>query len=100
MVCPEYLNLYERLSAREIIMFSGHMYGVPKADVERRTEELLPGADLVNDANKLIVDYSVGMPRRLLWLRQLSIDHRYSSWMSRLKVSIRLVPGHRNFCTT
>lgn len=64
-VLPEYLNLYERLSAREFIMFSGHMYGVPKADVERRTEELLQVLDLVNDANKLIVDYSVGMRKKV-----------------------------------
>jgi len=28
-VLPEYLNLYERLSGREFVTFSGHMYGVP-----------------------------------------------------------------------
>lgn len=64
-VLPEYLNLYERLSGREFVTFSGHMYGVPAADVRRRTEELLNVLDLVGDADKLIVDYSVGMRKKV-----------------------------------
>ncbi len=63
-VLPEYLNLYERLSGREFITFSGHMYGVPEADIQLRTEELLQVLDLANDADKLIVDYSVGMRKK------------------------------------
>ncbi|GCE25702.1 ABC transporter ATP-binding protein [Dictyobacter alpinus] len=63
-VLPEYLNLYERLSGREFIIFSGHMYGVPEADIQKRTEELLQILDLANDADKLIVDYSVGMRKK------------------------------------
>ncbi|WP_338253284.1 ABC transporter ATP-binding protein [Dictyobacter halimunensis] len=63
-VLPEYLNLYERLSGREFITFSGHMYGVAEADIQRRTEELLQVLDLSNDADKLIVDYSVGMRKK------------------------------------
>ena len=64
-VLPEYLNLYERLSGREFVTFSGHMYGVPAVDVQRRTEELLNVLDLVGDADKLIVDYSVGMRKKV-----------------------------------
>ncbi len=64
-VLPEYLNLYERLSGREFIIFAGHMYGVPEADIHLRTEELLNVLDLANDANKLIVDYSVGMRKKV-----------------------------------
>ncbi len=64
-VLPEYLNLYERLSGREFITFAGHMYGVPEADIQRRTEELLHVLDLINDADKLIVDYSVGMRKKV-----------------------------------
>jgi ABC-2 type transport system ATP-binding protein len=64
-VLPEYLNLYERLSGREFVTFSGHMYGVPAVDVQRRTEELLNVLDLADDADKLIVDYSVGMRKKI-----------------------------------
>lgn len=64
-VLPEHLNLYERLSGREYITFAGHMYGVPDEDVRRRTQDLLEVLDLTADAEKLIVDYSVGMRKKV-----------------------------------
>jgi ABC-2 type transport system ATP-binding protein len=64
-VLPEQLNLYERLSGREFIDFAGHMYGVAEMDIRRRTEDLLQVLDLANDADKLIVDYSVGMRKKV-----------------------------------
>lgn len=64
-VLPEYLNLYERLSGREFLTFAGHMYSVPSADIRRRTEELLHVLTLTDDADKLIVDYSVGMRKKI-----------------------------------
>ena len=64
-VLPEYLNLYERLSGREFLIFAGHMYGVPGADIRRRSEELLHVLTLTDDAEKLIVDYSVGMRKKI-----------------------------------
>lgn len=64
-VLPEFLNIYERLSGREFLVFAGHMYGLSEANIERRTEELLRVLDLVNDADKLIVDYSVGMRKKI-----------------------------------
>ena len=64
-VLPEYLNLYERLSGREFLTFAGHMYSVPSADIRRRAEELLHVLTLTDDADKLIVDYSVGMRKKI-----------------------------------
>ena len=64
-VLPEYLNLYERLTGREFLNFAGHMYGVPKADIERRAEELLHVLTLTSDADKLVIDYSVGMRKKV-----------------------------------
>ncbi|MGH2506723.1 MAG: ABC transporter ATP-binding protein [Ktedonobacteraceae bacterium] len=64
-VLPEYLNLYERLSGREFLTFAGHMYGVPKTDIQRRSEELLHVLTLSNDADKLVIDYSVGMRKKI-----------------------------------
>jgi ABC-2 type transport system ATP-binding protein len=63
-VLPEGMQLYQRLTAREYIRFSGTMYGVPKAEVEQRTEELLDLLTLTDDADKLIVDYSHGMRKK------------------------------------
>jgi ABC-2 type transport system ATP-binding protein len=64
-VLPEYLNLYERLTGREFVHFAGQMYGVPRADIQRRVEELLHVLTLSDDAEKLIVDYSVGMRKKI-----------------------------------
>ncbi len=64
-VLPEYLNLYERLTGREFLKFAGHMYGLPDADVRQRAEELLRVLTLADDADKLIVDYSVGMRKKI-----------------------------------
>ena len=63
-VLPEYLNIYERLSGREFLNFAGHMYGVPEADIRHRSEELLKVLTLIDDSDKLIVDYSVGMRKK------------------------------------
>jgi ABC-2 type transport system ATP-binding protein len=64
-VLPEYLNLYERLTGREFVHFAGQMYGVPRANIQRRIEELLHVLTLSDDAEKLIVDYSVGMRKKI-----------------------------------
>ncbi len=64
-VLPEYLNLYERLTGREFITFAGHMYGLAGIDIRRRTEELLHVLTLAGDADKLIVDYSMGMRKKI-----------------------------------
>lgn len=64
-VLPEYLNIYERLSGREFLTFAGHMYGVAETDIRHRSEELLRVLTLADDADKLIVDYSVGMRKKI-----------------------------------
>jgi ABC-2 type transport system ATP-binding protein len=64
-VLPEYLNLYERLTGREFLTFAGHMYGVAEVDIRRRSEELLQVLTLADDADKLVVDYSVGMRKKI-----------------------------------
>jgi len=64
-VLPESLNLYERLSGREFLLFAGHMYGIPGAEVQRRVEELLHVLTLTEDAGKLVIDYSVGMRKKI-----------------------------------
>ncbi len=64
-VLPEQLNLYERLSGREFLTFAGHMYGLKKAEVQQRAQDLLSVLTLNEDADKLIVDYSVGMRKKI-----------------------------------
>jgi ABC-2 type transport system ATP-binding protein len=63
-VLPEQLNLYERLSGRELIEFAGRLYDLPKAEARRRAERLLDVLTLTDDADKLVIDYSVGMRKK------------------------------------
>jgi ABC-2 type transport system ATP-binding protein len=63
-VVPESTNLYPRLTGREFIRFSASMYGVDRAEADRRTTELLELLDLASDADKMIVDYSHGMQKK------------------------------------
>jgi ABC-2 type transport system ATP-binding protein len=64
-VLPEQLNLYERLSGRELIEFAGRLYDLPKDEVRRRAQSLLNVLTLADDADKLVVDYSVGMRKKV-----------------------------------
>jgi ABC-2 type transport system ATP-binding protein len=64
-VLPEQLNLYDRLSGREMVEFAGRLYNLPKAEVRRRAHALLDVLGLTDDADKLVVDYSVGMRKKI-----------------------------------
>src|SRR5258705_2692107 len=64
-VLPEQLNLYERLSGRELIEFAGRLYDMPKDEVRRRAQSLLNVLTLSDDADKLVIDYSVGMRKKV-----------------------------------
>ncbi|MGZ6390733.1 MAG: ABC transporter ATP-binding protein, partial [Ktedonobacterales bacterium] len=64
-VLPEQLNLYDRLTGRELIEFAGRLYDIPRDEVRRRTQSLLDVLMLGDDADKLVVDYSVGMRKKI-----------------------------------
>ncbi len=64
-VLPEKLNLYERLSGRELIEFAGRLYDLPREEIQRRAGSLLNVLGLADDADKLVVDYSVGMRKKI-----------------------------------
>ncbi len=64
-VLPETLNLYERLTGRELIEFAGRLYDMPRDEIRHRTESLLRVLTLADDADKLVVDYSVGMRKKV-----------------------------------
>ncbi len=63
-VLPEELPLYERLTGEEYLHFAGRMYGLPRAEVRRRSDELLEFLSLSDDRRKLLLDYSQGMKKK------------------------------------
>jgi len=63
----EYQNIYERLSARDNLVFSARLYGVEKA----RVEQVLAYVGLTGRARDRVKKYSNGMKQRLLIARAL-----------------------------
>ncbi|MFC0864907.1 ABC transporter ATP-binding protein [Sphaerimonospora cavernae] len=64
-VLPEGLRLFERLSGRELLLYNGQLRGIPLDEVGRRADELLRVMDLVDAQDKLVVDYSTGMRKKI-----------------------------------
>ncbi|MFD3452403.1 ABC transporter ATP-binding protein [Streptomyces sp. NPDC058691] len=64
-VLPEGLRLFERLTGRELLAYTGRLRGIPGAETDRRAAQLLDVLDLAGSANKLVVDYSTGMRKKI-----------------------------------
>ncbi|AYG82189.1 Daunorubicin/doxorubicin resistance ATP-binding protein DrrA [Streptomyces hundungensis] len=64
-VLPEGLRLFERLSGRELLAYSGRLRGLPGAEVDKRAAQLLDVLDLAGSQHKLVVDYSTGMRKKI-----------------------------------
>ncbi|MCF3965209.1 ABC transporter ATP-binding protein [Streptomyces fuscigenes] len=64
-VLPEGLRLFERLSGRELLGYTGRLRGLPGAEVDKRADQLLEVLDLTGARDKLVVDYSTGMRKKI-----------------------------------
>ncbi|MBI4617359.1 MAG: ABC transporter ATP-binding protein [Planctomycetes bacterium] len=65
-VLAEEVNTYERLTGRELLAFSAAMHRIPRREVQTRIGYLLELVDLpASDAERLIVDYSLGMRKKI-----------------------------------
>lgn len=64
-VVSDDIALYERLTAREFLVFAGRMHGLSAAVAQQRADDLLQLVDLSCGAESaLIADYSSGMRRK------------------------------------
>jgi len=64
-VLPEGLRMFERLSGRELLAFTGRLRGMAPAEVDERAGELLSVLGLADAGNQLVVDYSTGMRKKV-----------------------------------
>ena len=64
-VVPEDLALFDNLTAREHLTFIGRMHTMEKSVMEGRIEELLQLMSLDDDEEKLTVEFSHGMKKKL-----------------------------------
>lgn len=64
-VLPDGLRLFDRLSGRELLRYVGLLRRVPLAQIVERSAELLGVLDLTEDADRMVVDYSAGMTKKI-----------------------------------
>ncbi|MEM6777455.1 MAG: ABC transporter ATP-binding protein [Planctomycetota bacterium] len=64
-VVPEGLALFDYLTAREYLTFTGRMYSLDAMTIGERSEELLSLLQLEDVEKKLTVEYSHGMRKKL-----------------------------------
>ena len=57
--------MFDRLTGRELLRYSGLLRHMRPADVDQRSDELLEALGMTEDANKLVVDYSSGMTKKI-----------------------------------
>jgi lipooligosaccharide transport system ATP-binding protein len=75
-VVPQENNLDMELKVRENLLVYGRYFGLPRARVARRADELLEFAQLADKAGAKVDDLSGGMKRRLTIARALINDPR------------------------
>ncbi len=65
-ILPEEPVLYERLTGREMLWYAGRLYGLDGRTVEQRSDDLLDLMAMADaDSDKAIVDYSMGMKKKI-----------------------------------
>ena len=62
---PDRPYLFEKLTAREILVFAGSLYGIAKPEIESRSSQLLSDFGLITWADELLESYSHGMRQRM-----------------------------------
>jgi ABC-2 type transport system ATP-binding protein len=70
-VLTETPALYERLTARQNLEFSGRMYDLPEEGLSKRVEEVLAQFELTDRADDRVGAYSKGMKQRMALARAL-----------------------------
>jgi ABC-2 type transport system ATP-binding protein len=68
---PQEAGIYERLTARENIVYYGGMYGIPEEELHRRADRLLDIVGLREKEDYQVKGFSGGMKRKVLVARSL-----------------------------
>ncbi|MEO5761915.1 MAG: ABC transporter ATP-binding protein [Vicinamibacteria bacterium] len=62
---PDDLPLFDRLTGEETLLFTGRIHGLPTAEARRRSDELLAYFDLESARAQPVMEYSLGMKKKL-----------------------------------
>lgn len=90
---PDEPNLYPKLTARELLRFVGDLYGLERAQVDRRIDELLRLFDLAQAGDDTIDLTATGCSKRRPWRRRWCMTRGYWCWMSQRLAWTRNRPG-------
>lgn len=71
---PEEPNLYERFKAKDLLYYFAELYGVPKAEINSRIDELLDLVGMSDRADDRINTFSKGLRQRIGIARALIHD--------------------------
>lgn len=75
-IVPDISNIYTELTAWENLIFTGKLYGIPKARREESAESLLKRFDLYGRKDEEVEGFSRGMKRRVCIAMALVNDSR------------------------
>ena len=64
-VLPDGLRLFDRLTGRQLVTYAGLLRGLDRDLVAHRVEELLAALGLTEARDKLVIDYSAGMTKKV-----------------------------------
>jgi ABC-2 type transport system ATP-binding protein len=64
-VVPDSPRMFDRLTGRELVQFTGELRGLDPELVQGRREELLTLLDLDDAADVVVADYSLGMTKKV-----------------------------------
>jgi ABC-2 type transport system ATP-binding protein len=64
-VLPDGLRLFDRLTGQQLVTYAGLLRGMDRELVAQRTSELLAALGLTDAADKLVIDYSAGMTKKI-----------------------------------
>ncbi len=73
---PDERRMFERLTGRELLLYNGLLRSMDEAEVRRRAEDLLAVLELTGDGDKLVIDYSAGMHKKIALAAALLHDPR------------------------
>lgn len=71
---PEVAELYDSLTAREYLTFTGELYGLQHADADAKAQKLMGLLNLDKAYDMRIASYSKGMKQKVLLIASLLHD--------------------------
>lgn len=64
-VMPQQSQIFDRLTGLQLLVYAGMLRGMKRAETVARARDLLAAFDLVDAADKMVVDYSTGMVKKI-----------------------------------